>query len=65
MVQTAEEYASTDAAQRRHVESLNTLEEYVATLREQLADPDGFGGQVCHIPPCSRAGLTVTTCGVG
>lgn len=54
MVQDAEDYASIDAEQRRRVGALNKLEEYVANVRRQLADPEGLGGQVCYISPLLR-----------
>ena len=46
MVREAEEFASEDDAQRKRIEALNSLQNYVWSLKSQLADTDGLGGKV-------------------
>jgi hypothetical protein len=54
MLKEAEEYASMDTEARRRVEALNKLEEYVVTLRQQVADNSGLGGQVRSVLPAQE-----------
>ncbi|WFC99245.1 ATPase with role in protein import into the ER [Malassezia yamatoensis] len=46
MVQEAEEFAEQDEAVRRRVEALNNYQNFVSTLRTQIADKDGLGGKL-------------------
>jgi heat shock protein 5 len=46
MVQEAEEFASEDEAQRKRIESLNSLSSFVYGLKGQLADQEGLGGKI-------------------
>jgi len=46
MVQEAEEFASEDEAQRKHIEALNGLSAFVFGLKSQLADQEGLGGKI-------------------
>jgi hypothetical protein len=46
MVREAEEFASDDEAQRKRIESLNSLSSFVYGLKTQLADQEGLGGKI-------------------
>lgn len=46
MVREAEEFASEDEAQRKRIESLNGLQNYVWSLKSQVADAEGLGGKL-------------------
>ncbi|KAL1748012.1 heat shock protein 70 family [Schizophyllum fasciatum] len=46
MVQEAEEFAAEDEAQRKRIESLNSLSAYVFGLKGQLGDQEGLGGKL-------------------
>ncbi|KAF8586214.1 heat shock protein 70 [Ramaria rubella] len=46
MIQDAEEFVAADVEQRQRVESLDRFGDYVATMREQLADDEGLGGRL-------------------
>ncbi len=46
MVREAEEFASEDEAQRKRIEALNGLQNYVWGLKSQLGDSEGLGGKV-------------------
>jgi len=46
MVREAEEFASEDEAQRKRIEALNGLQNFVWGLKSQLADQEGLGGKV-------------------
>ncbi|WFD43334.1 ATPase with role in protein import into the ER [Malassezia psittaci] len=46
MVQEAEEFAEQDEAVRKRVEALNNYQNFVSTLRTQIADKDGLGGKL-------------------
>jgi heat shock protein 5 len=46
MVAEAEEFASEDEAQRKRIESLNSLSAFVYGLKTQLGDQEGLGGKV-------------------
>lgn len=46
MVREAEEFASEDEAQRKRIESLNSLQNYVWGLKSQVSDAEGLGGKL-------------------
>ncbi|KAF7980395.1 hypothetical protein HWV62_38196 [Athelia sp. TMB] len=46
MVAEAEEFASEDEAQRKRIEALNALSNFVYGLKSQLADQEGLGGKI-------------------
>lgn len=46
MVREAEEFASEDEANRKRIESLNSLSSFVFGLKSQLADQSGLGGKL-------------------
>jgi len=46
MVREAEDFASEDEAQRKRIEALNGLQNYVFGLKSQLADQEGLGGKI-------------------
>jgi len=46
MVREAEEFASEDEANRKRIESLNSLSSFVFGLKSQLADQTGLGGKI-------------------
>lgn len=46
MVKEAEEFAEQDEAQRKRIETLNSLSTYVFSLKTQLGDQEGLGGKV-------------------
>ncbi|KAF8310775.1 heat shock protein 70 [Clavulina sp. PMI_390] len=46
MVREAEEFASEDEAQRKRIESLNALQNYVWSLKSQVSDAEGLGGKL-------------------
>jgi len=46
MVREAEEFASEDEAQRKRIESLNGLQNYVWGLKSQVSDAEGLGGKL-------------------
>jgi len=46
MVHEAEEFASEDEANRKRIESLNSLSSFVFGLKSQLADQSGLGGKL-------------------
>jgi heat shock protein 5 len=46
MVREAEEFASEDEAQRKHIEALNVLTSFVFGLRAQLNDSEGLGSKL-------------------
>ena len=46
MVAEAEKFASEDEAQRKRIETLNSLSSYVYGLKTQLSDKEGLGGKI-------------------
>ena len=46
MVADAEKFASEDEAQRKRIESLNSLSSFVYGLRTQVNDEEGMGGKI-------------------
>ncbi len=46
MVKEAEEFAEQDEALRKRVEAMNSLQNFIATLRVQVADKEGLGGKL-------------------
>jgi len=46
MVREAEEFQSEDDAQRKRIEALNGLQNFVFGLKSQLADQEGLGGKI-------------------
>ena len=46
MVAEAEEFAAEDEAQRKRIEVMNSLSNYVYSVKGQLADQDGLGGKL-------------------
>ncbi|KAL1413130.1 ATPase with role in protein import into the ER [Vanrija albida] len=46
MVQEAEEFADEDAQQKKRIETMNALQNFVFTLKSQLADDKGLGGKL-------------------
>lgn len=46
MVADAEKFASEDEAQRKRIESLNSLSTFVYGLRTQVNDEEGMGGKI-------------------
>jgi heat shock protein 5 len=46
MVREAEEFASEDEAQRKKIEALNQLQNYIWSLKSGLSDTDGLGSKL-------------------
>jgi heat shock protein 5 len=46
MVREAEDFASEDEANRKRIESLNSLSTFVYGLKSQLGDQTGLGGKI-------------------
>jgi endoplasmic reticulum chaperone BiP len=46
MVKEAEEFAEQDDALRKRVEAMNSLQNFIATLRTQVADKEGLGAKL-------------------
>ena len=46
MIQEAEEFAAEDEQQRKRIESLNSLSNFVFGLKNQLGDQEGLGGKL-------------------
>lgn len=46
MVREAEDFASEDEAQRKRIEALNGLQNFVFGLKSQLGDQEGLGGKI-------------------
>ena len=46
MVAEAEKFASEDEAQRKKIESLNSLSSFIYGLKSQLSDQQGLGGKI-------------------
>ncbi|KAG8970148.1 ATPase with role in protein import into the ER [Tulasnella sp. 419] len=46
MVKEAEEFASEDEANRKKIEALNNLQNFVWSMKSQLADTEGVGGKL-------------------
>ncbi|THH07204.1 hypothetical protein EW145_g3548 [Phellinidium pouzarii] len=46
MVEEAEEFAAEDEAQRKRIEAMNALSNFVYGVKSQLADQDGLGGKL-------------------
>ncbi|SPO43661.1 probable chaperone bip [Moesziomyces antarcticus] len=46
MVAEAEEFAEQDEAVRKRIEALNNLQNFIASLRSQIADKEGLGGKL-------------------
>jgi endoplasmic reticulum chaperone BiP len=46
MVKEAEDFASEDEAQRKHIDALSSLSSFVSGPKTQLADKDGLGGKI-------------------
>ncbi|KAL7420720.1 ATPase with role in protein import into the ER [Cryptotrichosporon argae] len=46
MVREAEEYADEDAAVKKRIEAMNSLQNFVFSLKSQLADQEGLGGKL-------------------
>ena len=46
MVREAEEFATEDEAQRKKIEALNSLQNYLWGVKSQVADSDGLGGKL-------------------
>ena len=46
MVREAEEFASEDEAQKKRIESLNSLQNLVWSLKSQVSDAEGLGGKL-------------------
>ncbi|QRW13851.1 heat shock protein HSP70 family protein [Ceratobasidium sp. AG-Ba] len=46
MVREAEEFAAEDEAQRKRIEALNGLQNFIWGLKSQLGDQEGLGGKV-------------------
>ncbi|KAG8724237.1 ATPase with role in protein import into the ER [Ceratobasidium sp. 395] len=46
MVREAEEFASEDEAQRKRIEALNGLQNFIWGLKSQLGDQEGLGGKI-------------------
>jgi len=59
MVREAEEFASSDEAQRKRIEALKSLSGFVFGLKSQLGDQEGLGGKVCRRRRCGVWGGAV------
>jgi heat shock protein 5 len=46
MVREAEEFADEDAAVKKRIESMNSLQNFVFSLKSQVADAEGMGGKL-------------------
>lgn len=46
MVREAEEFASEDEAQRKRIETLNSISTFIYGVKNQLGDQEGLGGKV-------------------
>ena len=46
MVKEAEEFAEQDDALKKRVEAMNSLQNFIATLRTQVSDKEGLGGKL-------------------
>ena len=46
MVAEAEEFAAEDEAQRKRIEAMNSLSNFVYGIKSQLADSEGLGGKL-------------------
>ncbi|SPO41873.1 probable chaperone bip [Pseudozyma flocculosa] len=46
MVAEAEEFAEQDEMVRKRIESMNNLQNFIATLRNQVSDKEGLGGKL-------------------
>jgi heat shock protein 5 len=46
MVKEAEEFAAEDEANRKKIEALNSLQNYIWSMKSQIADAEGLGGKV-------------------
>jgi len=46
MVREAEEFASEDEAQRKRIEAMNSLSNFIYGVKNQLADQEGLGGKL-------------------
>ncbi|KAG9030916.1 ATPase with role in protein import into the ER [Tulasnella sp. JGI-2019a] len=46
MVKEAEEFAAEDEANKKKIEALNSLQNYVWSMKSQMADAEGLGGKV-------------------
>ncbi|KLO16668.1 heat shock protein 70 [Schizopora paradoxa] len=46
MVREAEEFASEDEAQRKRIEAMNALSNFIYGVKNQLADQEGLGGKL-------------------
>ena len=46
MVREAEEFAAEDEAQRKRIEAMNALSNFVYGVKNQLADEEGLGGKL-------------------
>ncbi|PWN51437.1 heat shock protein 70 [Violaceomyces palustris] len=46
MVAEAEEFAEQDEAIRKRIEAMNSLQNFIATLRSQISDKEGLGGKL-------------------
>ncbi|KAG9121059.1 ATPase with role in protein import into the ER [Ceratobasidium sp. 392] len=46
MVREAEEFASEDEAQRKRIEALSGLQNFIWGLKSQLGDQEGLGGKI-------------------
>ncbi|KAN0061569.1 ATPase with role in protein import into the ER [Thecaphora frezii] len=46
MVAEAEEFAEQDEAVRKRIEAMNNLQNFIATLRNQISDKEGLGGKL-------------------
>ncbi|OWZ27008.1 glucose-regulated protein [Cryptococcus neoformans C23] len=46
MVQEAEEFADEDAAVKRKIEAMNSLQNFIFSLKSQIGDTEGLGGKL-------------------
>ena len=46
MVKEAEEFAAEDEAQRKRIEAMNSLSNFIYGVKNQLADQEGLGGKL-------------------
>ena len=46
MVREAEEFAAEDEAQRKRIEAMNSLSNFIYGVKNQLADQEGLGGKL-------------------
>lgn len=46
MVREAEEFAAEDESQRKRIEAMNSLSNFVYGVKNQLADQEGLGGKL-------------------